>query len=83
MMNDSDAVRQVEGGFEWEVQNIGLHDMDIFQVAGVGEGSVHCIRQIDAHNSARSELSRQEDVTTLATAGVQDDFIVEVCRRQR
>ena len=82
MMNHPDAISQIERTLEWQVQDVSLYDMHVWQIPRVPKGRFYRIRQIDADNGAGFELSGQEYVASLSAARIQNDSVFEVRRSE-
>jgi len=78
MVNYPDAVNQIEWPLEWEIQNVSLYDVHIVQVTGISVGCLDGHGEINTHDSTRSELRRQQTMSSLTAPGIKYYPIFEV-----
>src|ERR1039458_2200882 len=67
---------------QWQMKQVGLHNVHIFQVTGITKRSVYCRTEIHS-DDLPSMLRREKQVATFATAGVKQDLAAKTLRRIR
>ena len=83
MMKDTHTVNQREGVAERKLQQVSLHDMNIFKLARILEGCFHGIGKIHTHNRAGSELRREIDMSSFPATAIQNHLISKIFCLQR
>ena len=83
MVQDADRIGQVEAAPKRQRPQIRLHDMDVGVIAGVGEGDVNRVTQIDTDDGFGAELRHCPEVSSLAAAGVEHRLALDVLGDER